>query len=251
MRVVTEIMPSCAVARKGAAMEIANIKDILPFLNTVINGMAKHFGMTSEFVVHDYSGGHDSTIVSIVNGDVTGRRIGDSTMQVELKIMPGEHVLNESNDGIFNYKTQTHDGRILKSSTIYIRDGSGNVIGSICINSDVTQLQQAKFYIEKFIGLPQERSADPDMVFVGGVDDLLISLIHESINSVGVPISAMTREQKIAGIRYLKEKGAFKIQKASDVIARYYDVSKFTVYNYLDEVRYSSLSSEPDTAPLT
>lgn len=225
-------------------MEMANIKDILPFLNTVINGMAKHFGATSEFVVHDYSDGHDSTIVSIVNGDVTGRRVGDSTMQVELKIMPGEHVLNESNDGIFNYKTQTHDGRILKSSTIYIRDNDGNAIGSLCINSDVTQLQQAKFYIEKFIGLPHERNSSSDIVFVGGVDDLLISLIHESIDSIGVPTSAMNREQKIAGIRYLKEKGAFKIQKACDVIARYYDVSKFTVYNYLDEIRYSAVPGE-------
>lgn len=216
------------------------IDDILPFLDTIIHGMAKHFGSTTEFVVHDYADGHEHTIVDIVNGQVTNRRVGDGAMQVELKVMQSEHALNKSHDGIFNYKTQTYDGRILKSSTIYLRDGNDKIIGSLCINSDVTQLQQAKAYIEKFIGLPQEKPSS-DMVFPGGIDDFLITMIHESIDHVGVPVSAMTREQKISGIRYLKERGAFKIQKASDVIARYYDISKYTVYNYLDESRYGSL----------
>ncbi len=219
---------------------MTSMKESLPLINTIINGVARHFGPSCEIVVHDYSGGHDHTIISIVNGEVTGRTVGEDLMQVESKIMPGEQVADDLTNGIFNYVTRTYDGRILKSSTFYIKNDDGNVIGSICINVDITQLQQAKNYLEKYIGVTEEKSSGTKMVFVGGIDDLLISLIHESIDSVGVPVSSMTREQKIAGIHYLKEKGAFKIQKASDIIARYYDVSKFTVYNYLEEARYNA-----------
>lgn len=219
------------------------LNEMLPLINTMINGFAKHFGDSCEIVLHDYTNGIERSIISIVNGEVTGRHIGDNAMNVDYKIMPNEQVTNESTDGLFNYMTQTKDGRILKSSTIYLKDDEGNTIGSLCINSDVTQLYQARQYIEKFVGLNSEKSSSKNLVFDGGIDDLLISLIHESISKVGVPVSAMTREQKIAGIKYLKERGAFKIQKASDMIARFYDVSKFTIYNYLDEA--SNL--EPDS----
>lgn len=226
---------------------MTELQTILPLLDVIINGFAKHFGSACEIVVHDYTSGPEQTIVDIVNGEVTGRHIGEGIMQVDFKIMPGEQVVNDSTDGLFNYITQTRDGRILKSSTIYIKDDNGTTIASICINNDITQLQQAKTYIEQFTGLNSAKPSPSDMVFMGGIDDLLIAMIHESIERVGVPTAAMTRDQKIAGIQYLKERGAFKIQKACDIIARFYDVSKFTVYNYLDEARGESVYQESNS----
>jgi len=45
----------------------------------------------------------------------------------------------------------------------------------------------------------------------------------------------MTREQKVEGINYLNKKGVFKIKNAGNIIAKYYDISKYTIYNYLSE----------------
>ncbi len=39
-----------------------------------------------------------------------------------------------------SYLTRTHDGRILKSSTIYIRDEDGGVAAIFAINYDITGL---------------------------------------------------------------------------------------------------------------
>lgn len=46
-------------------------------LKQVADLIAAQFGPNTEVVVHDFSGDIDHTIVYIVNGHVTGRRIGD------------------------------------------------------------------------------------------------------------------------------------------------------------------------------
>ncbi|MCD7749311.1 MAG: PAS domain-containing protein [Oscillospiraceae bacterium] len=219
------------------------IDEILPYLNIVIEGLAKHFGNTAEFVIHDFKGGQqlEHSIVSIINGQVTGRTIGDSLLKVEINPLIGAEREHKTMDGVFNYFTRSPDGRMLKSSIIYLRNPASCVIGAISVNSDITKLQQAKNYIDHYVGITP--SALPDGAPASCIDEFLNSLIYESIDMVGVPISSMSREQKMAGIKFLKERGAFKITKASDIIAKYYDISKYTVYNYLSG---SSSSNEED-----
>ena len=60
-------------------------------------------------------------------------------------------------------------------------------------------------------------------------------MITDSINHVGVPVVHMTREQKVEGIAYLNRRGAFKIKNAATIAAKYYDISRYTLYNYLSE----------------
>ncbi|MCD8087581.1 MAG: helix-turn-helix transcriptional regulator [Oscillospiraceae bacterium] len=214
---------------------MALIDDILPSLNILIQGLAKHFGNTSEFVVHDFKDGRqfDHTIASIINGHVTGRTIGDSILQVEMNPLSEAKISSKAQDGVFNYFTRTQDGRTLKSSMIYLRDQDNIIVGAICINSDVTQLQQAKNYIDHYVGIPSV--ALPENSPASCIDEFLVTLIYESIDAVGVPITSMSREQKMTGIKFLKDRGAFKITKASEIIAKFYDISKYTVYNYLNE----------------
>ena len=70
----------------------------------------------------------------------------------------------------------------------------------------------------------------------GNIYNLLIRVIKESIDSVGIPVAQMTKRDKMEGIKLLKDRGALKIQRAVDVIAKYYCVSKFTIYNYINEL---------------
>jgi predicted transcriptional regulator YheO len=44
----------------------------------------------------------------------------------------------------------------------------------------------------------------------------------------------MTKEDKIKAIHFLDDKGAFLIKKSGDKISKFYDISKYTLYNYLD-----------------
>lgn len=216
-----------------------SINEILPVLNDIIQGIGKHFGATCELVIHDYKNDFEKTIVGIVNGEVTGRQLGDCATSIGLKIYKGETVNDGHYDGVFNYLSQTKTGRLLRSSTIYLRNKNDEIIGSICINNDITDLSQAINAISSSINIGESKkqeAAQKERVFVGKIDDLLKSLMTDSINQIGIPVSQMTKKQKIEGIRILRDQGVFKVQKSADLAAQYYGVSKFTIYNYLNEI---------------
>lgn len=210
-----------------------SIDEILPFLSVLIEGMAKHFGERCEFVVHDYSK-DTSTIVAIVNGEVTGRSIGHGGEKIGLPVMAGQ----DEPSGKFNYISQTSDGRFLRSSTVYLRGDGGEVLGAVCVNFDITELIRSRNFIEQFIRLDLNDTQRQQMqsAFCENVDDFLLAMIHDSIKYVGVPVAHMTREQKVEGISYLNRRGAFRVKNAATTAAKYYDISRYTLYNYLNDI---------------
>ncbi|MCD7990551.1 MAG: PAS domain-containing protein [Clostridia bacterium] len=214
------------------------ISELLPALDVLIRGLGKHFGESVEFVVHDYKKDFARTIVAISNGNVTKREVGDSGTSIGLKIMHSE----EADDGKFGYISQTKDGRYLKSSTIYIKDEQGKILGSLCVNCDITDAMIARNFLNSYVGSGEDEKVEATVY--NNVDDLLISLINESIQYVGTPVAVMNREQKIEGIRYLNNKGAFKIKNASTIVSKYYDVSRYTIYNYINDGQNLNDTSE-------
>ncbi|WP_028329420.1 helix-turn-helix transcriptional regulator [Brachyspira alvinipulli] len=206
------------------------IKDILPLLEDIIRGLGKQFGNRCEFVIHDYSKPFDSTIVAIVNGEVTNRKVGMGGTNIGLKVLQAK----EESDGKFNYINQTLDGYFLRSSTIYLKNSKGKIMGSLCVNLDITELLNANKILEK-ICMSKESNDDKVDTVITNTEDLLINLIQKSIQYIGVPVANMTREDKIKGVQYLNEKGAMRIKNASNIIAKYYDISKYSVYNYINK----------------
>ena len=49
----------------------------------------------------------------------------------------------------------------------------------------------------------------------------------------------MEKEDKLVIVRRLDEKGVFLVKGAIDYVANILGVSRYTIYNYLDEVRSS------------
>ncbi len=47
-------------------------------LNSILDLLSAHFGSDVEFVIHDLSLDYEHTIVDIRNGEVTGRKEGDT-----------------------------------------------------------------------------------------------------------------------------------------------------------------------------
>lgn len=210
-----------------------SIDEILPFLSSLIEGMAKHFGESCEFVVHDYSKGTSSCIVAIANGGISGRTIGKGSQRMGLKVIPGK----EEESGRYNSVGQTQDGRFLRSSTIYLRGDDGKVLGALCINFDISEMIRFRNFIERFIyaDLTDIQRTQLGESRFESVDDFLLSMIVDSMKYVGVPVAHMTREQKVEGINYLNRRGAFKIKNAAATAAKYYDISRYTLYNYLND----------------
>ena len=59
-------------------------------------------------------------------------------------------------------------------------------------------------------------------------------MLSAAIETTGHSREALTREDKIAVVRFLDAKGAFLIKKSADRVADALGISRFTVYNYLN-----------------
>lgn len=191
--------------------------------------IAKQFGEDCEVVLHDLTRPYDNTIVAIWNGHITGREVGGSGTDAGLAILRGTSQPKDE----FCYINQTKSGRILRSSSKYFLDDSGKVVGSLCINYDITNLLLGKEAAEKLTQPPKKETRGE--VFTSNVDELLDELMLEAVESTGRTLEELDKEDKIAVVKYLDEKGAFLIKKSAERIAVFLGISRFTVYNYLNE----------------
>lgn len=207
------------------------VMDNFDMLSRIIKGIAAQFGENCEVVLHDLTKNYEHTIVAIENGHVTGRKVGDSGTNMGLEILRG----TSSGADQYNYVNRTLDNKIIKSSSIYLKDSNGDITGSICINFDITGLLSGQKELQSFINLQPENAMSEH--FSGNIDDILDYLIGQSLDLIGKPINDMTKKDKMKAIEFLDKKGIFLIMKSMDKVADRFQISKFSIYNYLDEIR--------------
>lgn len=131
------------------------------------------------------------------------------------------------------YLTKTSDGKILKSSTLYIRDDKNVVRYMLSINQDITEFIGLSQSIKNLIETDEQPKEQPEQI-VTNVSDLLDTLIDQSVALVGKPAALMNKEEKIRAIQFLNDAGAFLITKSGDKVSKYFGISKFTLYSYID-----------------
>lgn len=206
----------------------------LDTLKQLAKGIAAQFGSNCEVVVHEISDRSAfSSIVAIENGHVTGRKVGDGPSHVVLERLgnPGEDPQDQ-----LCYLTRTPDGKILKSSSIFIRDDQGKVCAIFCINFDITALTMAGQAIEEIVRVDETVHKEPERITLS-VSDLLDDLIRQADKLVGKPVAMMTKDDKVKAIQFLSSSGALLITKSGDKIAKHFGISKYTLYSYLDKNR--------------
>lgn len=202
----------------------------LDFLKRLTKGIAQQFGNNCEVVVHDLSDNNvESSIVAIENGHITGRKLGDGPSHVVLEALHGDRSKLQDH---LAYLTKTRDGKILKSSTIYIRDKNGDAVGIFAINYDITSLLLVETAVQSLTSteMPQR---EPERISQN-VNDLLDELIDQSVKLVGKPVALMTKDDKIQAIQFLNNTGAFLITKSGDKVSKFFGISKYTLYSYID-----------------
>ena len=204
-------------------------------LKVIAHGLAIQFGPSCEVLIHDLQGDLDTSLVYIENGTITNRHVGDGPSHVVLDVLN----CDDGREGRFGYLTKTKDGRILKSSTMYIRDDNGNVAYLLGINQDITEFVMMHRSLESLIGIGQAETGTVEKITTS-VSELLDDLLLEAERLVGKPGPLMNKVERLKAISYLNEKGAFLISKSSEKIAEYFNISKFTLYSDLNTVKEES-----------
>lgn len=202
-------------------------------LARIAKGVAAQFGSGCEVVVHEISEKSAyHSIIAIENGHVTGRKLGDGPSHVVLEQL-GKNIDAKQAQDHFCYLTKTPDGRILKSSTVHIRDEAGKVAALFCINFDISALTMVDTAISGILAVQDEEQKEPERINLN-VNDLLDDLIRQSDELVGKPVAMMTKDDKVKAIQFLNQSGALLITKSGDKIAKHFGISKYTLYSYLD-----------------
>lgn len=134
---------------------------IADFLGEVI-------GSNTEVILHDITN-YEHSIVHIINGHISNRKIGDPITDLVL-----EFILTESKGDkkfICNYNSKTDDGKLLYSSTFFIRNDKNAIVGALCLNSDYHEFKKSLSFITSFL---------PNYI-----DDKIVSLnnIKENLSS--------------------------------------------------------------------
>ncbi|WP_250857108.1 helix-turn-helix transcriptional regulator [Oceanirhabdus seepicola] len=196
----------------------------------IANLTAKTFGKNCEVVIHDLSIPQNS-VVYAVNNHVTGRKVGQSFDHLVKQVLLSK---NFQGDYAANYKTTTEDGREIKSSTSLIRNYKGEVIGAFCINYDLEPVKNMKDFLDEFLYVEQEE-VEKEVSPFDNVMDIVDDLIDKIVGNVD--IYSLKRKDKIALIKFMDAKGIFLIKGAIEKVALKLNISKVTVYSYLDELK--------------
>lgn len=199
---------------------------------SIANVIAQTFGKHCEVVIHDLTIPQNS-VVYTVNNHVTGRKVGQSFEHLIKDVLLSKKF---EHDCTANYVTITEDGRKIKSSTALIRNSENKVIGALCINYDLEHLQNMKNFLDEFMAAEQEEPktiVEPFENIMEIVDDLIDKIIGNT------QIETLKRKDKIELISFMDKKGLFLIKGAVEKTAEKLQISKVTVYSYLDEIRKS------------
>lgn len=210
------------------------VTDNINLLSDIAKCIAMQFGENCEVVLHDLTLPYNKTIVAIWNGHVTGRKIGDGGTNAGLEILKG----SVSPDDQYHYINSTSDGKILRSSSKYFRDEYGKVNGSLCINLDITDLVRCENTLRRLTCPDNQQAAPaPSEFFIGNIDELLEKMMNEAVLKTGKEIRDLTKEEKVTIVHSLDQKGFFLIKKSAEILADFLGLSRYSIYNYLNEIK--------------
>lgn len=210
---------------------------MLEFLFRLAKALAAQFGPSCEIVIHDLkSNDPDSSIVAIENGHVSGRKVGDGPSHVVLEALNSGGIPEDR----LSYLAKTADGKTLKSTTVYLRDQDQEPIGIFSINYDITLMLAMEENLRQFTATAPDPAENIPEPITQNVSDLLDELIEQSVKRVGKPVALMTKEEKVKAIGFLNNTGAFLITKSGGRVCKYFGISKYTLYSYIEEAKNSA-----------
>lgn len=190
----------------------------------------------SEVVLHDVRDEKHS-LVAIRNGQISGREIGASMTDFAARVLSQGR--REGKDFLTNYIGRAgSSGKFLKSSTFFIRDDNGEIIGMLGINSDISAYADMHRILTRILAVEDVLDGDVNGNGTGSdndfsVRDMACSVMDQVLNTYAVDASHMTGEEKKEVVDILNEKGVFLLKGTIAEVAQRLEVSEQTIYRYL------------------
>lgn len=208
------------------------IYDHLDMFTGILDLLENHLGGNCEIVLHDNTQPYEHSIVDIRNGHVTGRKIGDCGGNWGLEVLSKMN----ADTHIYNKIVHMRNGKIIRGSSMFFQNDAGENIGAICINMDITDSLKCEEYLKQFNNYATPSTSSSEL-FTTDVNQLMDNLLLQCENMFDKSKGHLSKEEKLEIIKFLDNKGAFLITKSGDRVCDFLNISKFTLYNYLEMTR--------------
>lgn len=207
-------------------------KMILKSYFNVIDGLAEYLGPCYEIVLHSMET-FDHSVVHIVNGEHTGRKVGSPITDKALQML---EIFEHENKREITYFSKNKKGEPLKSTTIAINGENDRIIGLICMNF---YMNSPLSKILDSFGTNDLHSAqtEPNENFAENIDDLITSSLNSVKASVENDDNIMPANKNKVIIQTLHDRGIFNIKDAVIKVADLMGISKNTVYMHLRNIQ--------------
>jgi len=205
---------------------------LVEFLGSVL-------GDHCEVVLHDVRK-VERSILAIKNGHISNRKVGGSLTDLALKVLKNK--VNLKKDFLTNYSSKTQDGKFLRSSTFFIKDAAGDVVGMMCLNMEVSKLVQVRDLLNGMIDGPNDAATNgpleeqPIEDLHTSIEGLTTSIILKTLSELDIPPDRMSQDEKVDIVKKLNDQGVFLIKGAVTEVATHLKISEATVYRYLNKI---------------
>ncbi|KAB8040372.1 hypothetical protein GCL60_00205 [Silvanigrella paludirubra] len=194
---------------------------IQQYLN-IAKALEQLFYPQLEVVIHDIK---QKKVVYIGN-NFSNRELGDDSVLDDISFEKSKKIIGP-------YEKINYDGKILKSISIVLEEKNEKKY-LMCLNFDISVLNQLSNFIEIFIGKSEyDRSAS--FIFKDDWREKINIYINNNLKEKGKIIDNINKEEKKELIIDLQNKGAFNGKNSKDYVAKILKISRATVYNYLNE----------------
>ncbi len=208
-----------------------------PLLRAMVplaRGLAEALGEEYEIILHDLSDPEHSIMAA--HHSFTRRFPGGPLTDLGFTMLQSEEYRDL--DYLPNYLAYTRDGREIRANCLFIRDEERRLLGFLCINYDMTSarvLEKIAASLTKTVGTsPPGEGIER---FPADLEELLTQYLEDARQEAGGPLNLLEKQEKIALVGELEEKGFFRIKGSVKALARALGHTKYTIYAYLREAR--------------
>lgn len=225
---------------------------VVKVLRSAVQMLGCVVGRNTEVVLHDLTNPQNS-ILAIANGHVSGRQTGSSVLAgpqndrgFSAVMQEIQDVSNDEPSVVGGYETLTRSGKKLRSATVVYRDAQGHPFASLCVNSDVSGIEAAQACLAQLLATgtqPESQSSEPpDMEY------LMMEIIQGAMQHSGTKNGAMNKKAKLEAVRQMQDRGIFIVKGGVEKAAKALGVTRYTIYNYLEEIRQSQNVAKSQTS---
>lgn len=211
----------------------------------LVEFLGKSLGPDYEVALHDI--GYDTnSIVAIANGYISGRTIGAPMTNLALSIISDKSYKNSNYK--LNYNGISDDQRILRSSTMFIKNEKEELVGMLCINFDDRKYVDISNQLLKLCHpdkLIEQNSTYESInslldagseTFSGSISEVTEIVLNKVLADKNIPIDRLTQNERLNIIDILNRKGIFMLKGAVHEVSKQLLCSEPSIYRYLSKL---------------